>query len=327
MRVESTFAGCDTMPNTDEGRDENWRAVLAKPLNISRFEPLSSIVELDVGARSDCGRVQVHNTDHYLAIRLGRVQQTLATSLARGDLPDDFEEYGYAMLIADGLGEQGIGVRASRVALSAIAHLAIQFGRWNVRLGPDTPADIMEQGEFFYRRASDAILDASRADERLEGMAVSLTSVYIAGIDLFFAHVGHTRAFLFRDGSLIQLTTDHTLEKDARTPGPKPLAGSKLDMTHVVTETLGGPGTPNVEIEHLQLWSGDRIVLCTNGLTDVVSDDQIANVLALRRHPTDDCQRLVDLALAAGGPDNVTVLVGDYRVRATPARVESAWPT
>jgi len=306
------------------GSDVTWRAILGKPVTST---PLPSIIEVDVGARTDTGKVQAHNTDHFLAIRLGRVQQTIATSLAASDLPDDFEEYGYALLVADGLGEQSTGIRASRVALSAIAHLAIQFGRWNVR-GSDSPADTIEQGELLYRRANDAVLEASRSDERLTGMAASMTAVYIAGIDLFFAHVGHAKAFLFRDGALICLTTDHTLRQEELTaPGPRKLADPRRDAEHVVTETLGGRvGGPKVEIEHVRLWSGDRVLLATNGLTDALSEDQIADTLALRRHPNDDCQRLIDQALAAGGPDNVTVLLADYRIRATPANVETVWP-
>jgi protein phosphatase len=289
--------------------------------------PLPPVVELDVGARSDCGKVHAHNTDHYLALRLGRAQQTMATSLAASDLPEDFEEYGYALLVADGLGEQSAGIQASRVALSAIAHLAIQFGRWNVR-GSDSPADTMERGELFYRRANDAVLEASRSDERLAGMAASMTAVYIAGIDLFFAHVGHAKAFLFRDGALICLTTDHTLrQEELTTPGPRTLTDAKPDAAHVVTESLGGRiGGPNADIEHVRLWSGDRVLLATNGLTDALTEDQIADTLALRRRPDDDCQRLVDQALAAGGPDNVTVLLADYRIRATPTYVETIWP-
>jgi serine/threonine protein phosphatase PrpC len=168
--------------------------------------------------------------------------------------------------VADGLGEESAGIRASRVALSAAAHLAIQFGKWNVRLGPETPAEIIEQAEFLYQRLNKAVYDAGREDERLGGMAASLTSVYIAGVDLFFAHVGHTKALLFRDGALIPLTTDHTLRQEEQDlPGPKPLAGSKLDAGHVVTETLGSRiGGPNDEIEHIQLLSGDRFVLCKN---------------------------------------------------------------
>jgi protein phosphatase len=281
------------------------------------FHPISSDVVIDIGAASDCGRVRSHNSDNYLALRLSRLQETVLTSLSRGDLPPAFTESAYAMLVADGLGAGAAGARASRVALSTLAHLSIRYGRWNVRVGQDSAAVIVDQGEFFYRVANDAVLSASRADPRLANMSTSLTAAYIAGTDLFFAHVGHSRGFLFRDGALIQLTTDDTMDEQAAKARLQNIERSKLDLHHVVVESIGGrPGGPSVEIEHVQLLPADRVLLCTNGLTDVVTDDQISNVLALQRNPEDDCRRLVDLALDAGGPDNVTVLSAEYRLRA-----------
>jgi protein phosphatase len=268
-----------------------------------------------MAAASDCGKVQKLNTDHFLAIRLGRMQETLLTSLPAADLPPRFEEYGFAMLVADGIGKGGAGARASRVALSALAHLSIRYGRWNLRIGPETPAEVIQQSELFLRWAHEAVVQASRADPKLAGMATSVTAVYVAGHDLFFGHAGHSKAFLFRNGQLIQLTPDQTLSGERETARrPRPLRHSKIDSSHVVTETLGsGTDGPHAAIEHLQLWSGDRLLLCTNGLTDVVTDDQIADVLALQRRPEEDCQQLIELALGAGGPDNVTVLSADYR--------------
>jgi protein phosphatase len=238
----------------------------------------------------------------------------MVTSLAAADLPPRFEEYAYAMFVADGLGGEGSSARASRLALSTLAHLAIRYGKWNVRVAPDTLTDFIDQGEFFYRQVSGAVRDASQADGLLADLATSLTAVYISGADLFFAQVGHSRAYLFRRGALTQLTTDHTLAQ-LRVEGLTPtlLEQSKRDQQHVVTQTIGGrPDGPDVVIEHIQLWTGDRLLLCTNGLTDPVSEDQIADVLASRRRPTEECRRLVDLALEAGAQDNVTVLLADY---------------
>ena len=80
-----------------------------------------------------------------------------------------------------------------------------------------------------------------------------------------------------------------------------------------MTQTIGGAADgPFAAIEHFKLFSGDQVLLCTNGLTDAVSNEEIADVLALQRHPDDDCRRLIDLALDKGGPDNVTVIVADY---------------
>jgi PPM family protein phosphatase len=306
------------MLTEDEGFEDRWRANVSKPLTIDRYQPLTANIEVEIAAASDCGRIRTHNTDHYLAVRLGRLQETIVTSLAAGDLPLRFEEYGYSMLIADGLGDDEVGTRASRMALSALAYLAIRYGKWNVRISPETASEVKDQGAFLYREANAVLVQASQADLRLATMAASLTAVYIAGTDLFFAHAGHSRAFLFRNGALIQLTTDHRVRETETSESRvvKPQERPRIDQRHVVTESLGGrAGGPNVEIEHVQLWSDDRVLLCTNGLTDVVSEERIADVLAPRRGPKDDCKRLVDLALTAGGPDNVTVLVADYTIR------------
>ena len=298
----------------DESRS-HWRSVVSQPVEIADFHPLSSALAVEVAAASVCGRLRPHNTDHFLAIRFGRLQETIVTSLATADLPPRFEEYAYAMLVADGLDDSGAGARASRVALSTLAKLAIRYGRWNVRADPDTLADIVEQGEFFYRRANDEVLRISRSDLALSNMATSLTALYIAEGDLIFAHVGHSRAFLFRSGALTQLTRDHTLDHQANAPENR-RERPQADYHHFVTKSIGGdPSGPDVEIEHIKLSIGDRLLLCTNGLTDVVSKDPIADTLALQRQPHDDCQRLIDLAVAAGSPDDVTVMVIDYRLR------------
>ncbi len=101
-------------------------------------------------------------------IRLGRNQETLATSLSEAEVPPRFEEYGYAMLVADGLGEEGAGSLASRVALSTIAHLALRHCKWNLRIDPRTAWEIIERAEWFYKRA-DAAVSAKAAFEPGDG--------------------------------------------------------------------------------------------------------------------------------------------------------------
>ncbi len=286
-------------------------------LDVDYFRPLSSVVALDVEAVSVAGAASAHNTDHYLAIRLGRTQETLRSSLAAADLPPRFEEHAYALLVADGLGEAASGARASRVALSALAHLAIRYGHWNVRIDGDTVATVLEQGEFLWRRAHNAVARAASADVRLNDMAASVTAMYVAGVDLFFAHSGHSKGYLFRDDTLIPLTSDHTLVQlyaDGAIVSPD--AELRTDATHQVVNALGGTRDPDVDLEHVTLADGDRLLLCTNGLTDAVTDDAIAGVLALRRRPADDCRRLADLAAAGRAADDVTVMVADYRLRA-----------
>jgi protein phosphatase len=107
----------------------------------------------------------------------------------------------------------------------------------------------------------------------------------------------------------------------------RPTERPKADYRHFVTRSVGGdPSGPDVEIEHVKLSVGDRLLLCTNGLTDVVSHDPIADTLALSRPPGDDCQQLIELARAAGSPDDVTVMVADYGLRNNRAAAHGTSP-
>src|SRR5215831_21267375 len=103
-----------------------WRAVVSHPLEHEHYRPLSSAAVLEIAGSSVCGAMHSHNTDHYLALRVGRMQETVMSSLTESDLPPRFTEYGYALAVADGFGDRGVGARASRVALSTLAFLTIR---------------------------------------------------------------------------------------------------------------------------------------------------------------------------------------------------------
>ena len=226
---------------------------------------------------------------------------------------------GYAMLVADGLGETGAGAVASRVALSALAHLAIHYGQWRLRIDPLVAAEIKERAEWYYHRANAAVTGHARAHAALAGMATTVTAAYTVGNDLFLAHVGHSRAYLFRSGALTQLTRDHTLAWQLENvSGPTSVDRRTQDLRHILTETIGGGrDSPLVDVEHLRLSHGDGVLLCTNGLTDAVSEDRIAEVLTFRRTSREQCRLLVDLALRADTEDNVTVILAQYDMRRT----------
>src|SRR5688500_11500427 len=111
--------------NTRDREANARRFALSPLLGTQDTLPSSSSVRVTIGARTHLGAVRQINEDHYLVVRLGRAQETLATSLPASDVPPTFAESGYAMLVADGLGQDGAGSVASRVALSTIAHLAL----------------------------------------------------------------------------------------------------------------------------------------------------------------------------------------------------------
>ena len=304
---------------SEEENDDVRRAALSPLLTFDEFRPLSSSVSVECGAQSHRGTSRQSNEGHYLVVRLGRHQETLMTSLSAAEMPPRFDESGYVMLVADGLGEGGSGSVASRVALSTLAHLALHYGKWNLRIDSSTASEIFERMEWYYHRADAAVLARSRESPLLTGMSTALTAAYSVGDELFVAHVGHSRAYLFRDGALIRLTRDHTMEQHLTDTGrPVSVERRAQDLGHILTDAVGARGEhPLVEVERFRLLNGDCVLLCTNGLTDMVSDDQIAEVLALRRRAGEQCAILTDLANEKGGTDSITVVLAQYLIPLT----------
>ena len=299
-----------------EQSEATRRRALSPVLQKDEFRTLSSSVHVEIGARSRRGKGRVQNEDNYLTVRLNRSQEILDTSLSKADVPARFDEYAYAMLVADGLGHEGTGGAASRIALSAFAHLALHYGHWNIRVDGDTAAGIIERAQRIYERVNDEVLKQGRLHSELWGMSSTLTAAISTGDDLFIAHIGHSRAYSFRNGELAKLTVDHTLEEVMVTaPGPQPLTRGTQDLRHILTDTIGSrSGLEEIEIEHFRLQDGDRIMLCTNGLTDAVDDERIAEVLSARHRPSEDCDALTELAIENGTDDDVTVVLADYKI-------------
>src|SRR5262249_25440122 len=140
------------------------------------------------------------NEDHYLVSRFGRNQETLLTSLPPGVVPDRFDEHSYAMVVADGMGQAG--EVASRLAIPPLLELAMRFGQWRLRAEDAIAQDIMERIESFYRQIDSAFVHANRGTPTMP-LQTTLTAAVNGGRSLFFAHVGHSRAYLLRQGQLI----------------------------------------------------------------------------------------------------------------------------
>ena len=304
-----------------EREDANRRKLVSARVKADDSMPAAALVRAEFGARSHRGRVQPQNDDHYLVVRFGQRFDTLATSLSGADVPSPFEEYAYGAVVADGIGRAGAGSVAARLAISTLATLALRFGQWNMRIDPAAASEVLERSEWLYGRTSDTVFQRSRTDPRLAGMAAALTGIYSVGTDLFVAHIGHTRCYLFRNGKLVQLTRDHTLrERRALAAHPIPIGQAIEDVTHILTHAVGAANSDSGAIvEHFRLADDDSLLLCTNGLTDVVPEDAIADVLASRRRQDEQCDLLLDMALDNGADDNTTVITAYYSVPQLPA--------
>jgi protein phosphatase len=307
------------------------RRVIAAPVPADTLIPVSARVRAHFGASSHRGRLRTENDDHYLILRHVQHLDTLLTSVTNNDLPTAVDEFAYAAVVADGIGPAGSGSVAARLAVSTLARVALRFGHWHSQVDPSVAAEVLERAEWLYQQTDEVVRQRSQAEADLTGMAATLTGIYSVGTDLFVANIGHSRCYLFRAGALVQLTRDDTLRQRLATSGsPVPVVQAIDDMHHILTNVIGtGEAGARPVVEHFRLVDDDTLLLCTNGLTDTVSDDAIAEALASRRTQADQCEQLVDLALENGTEDNVTVVIANYRVLASiqPSESSDAYST
>jgi PPM family protein phosphatase len=197
--------------------------------------------------------------------------------------------------VADGMGGHRAGEVASATALEAL-RAAMAAGQ---------PLRDAIEG------ANDAVLEKSVTDHELRGMGTTLTAGTL-GTDgnLLVGHVGDSRAYLVRDGELTQITNDHSLVEEMVRGGElTPEQAESHPRRSIITRALGIDPEVEVDVYPLELRPGDRLLLCSDGLTTMLRGDEIAEILEGEPHPERAAQLLVDAANAAGGEDNVTALV------------------
>jgi len=276
--------------------------------------PASAEVRVDAAGISDRGKVRADNQDHFYLSRLGRFSQTIATSLPPGELPERLEDAGHVAVVADGMGGHKGGEIASRTAIIVFFHLLFDTPDWVLKVDDQSAAKILDRVTTRYRSLDSLLDERSRVDPDLRGMGTTMTLAYSIGFDLFLAHAGDSRAYLCRDGSLRQLTRDHTRVQELVDAGVMTREEAATHrLRNVLTNVLGG-GVPltDVDVHRVQLVAGDSVILCSDGLYDVVKDEEIAATLAATVSAAAACRALIDLALERGAPDNVTAVVSRY---------------
>jgi len=230
---------------------------------------------LRYAARSDRGLVRANNEDSvYAGARL--------------------------LALADGMGGHAAGEVASQLVIAALAHL-----------DDDEPGgDLLSQLNSAVHEGNSAIAAHVEADPDLEGMGTTLTAILFAGNRLGLVHVGDSRGYLLRDGELTQITKDdtfvQTLVDEGRITAEE--AHSHPQRSLIMRALTGHEVEPTLTVREAH--AGDRYLLCSDGLSDPVSHDTILDALQIP-DVTDSADRLIEMALRGGGPDNVTVVVAD----------------
>jgi protein phosphatase len=274
---------------------------------------------VDLAALSNRGLVRTNNEDHYLIVRADRALETLMTNLPSGCVPERFTEVVYCLLVADGMGGMAAGEVASQTAISTLVNIFLHAPAWTMRLGGQGVEELMQRMSDRYRQIDAVLRERAERDPNLSGMGTTMTMAMSFGGDLVLSHIGDSRAYLLRAGELHQLTRDQTLAQALADRGVISQEETATHgLRHVLTSALGG-GQANTEPQgqHVVLKDGDQLLLCTDGLSDIVDDSTIREVLRSTASAEDACGALVEAALRNGGKDNVTVALARYHFQQT----------
>lgn len=240
----------------------------------------------------------------------GEVRMSLSLRFAAGShkgmIREGNEDSGYAgprlLAIADGMGGQAAGEVASSEVISTL-----------VTLDDDIPgSDILTSLGTAVQRANDQLRAMVEEDPQLEGMGTTLTALLWTGQRLGLVHVGDSRAYLLRDGVLTQITQDHTwvqrLVDEGRITEEEATTHPQRSL---LMRALGSGDHVEPDLSIREVRAGDRYLICSDGLSGVVSHQTMEETLASYQGPQETVQELIQLALRGGGPDNITVIIAD----------------
>jgi protein phosphatase len=223
-------------------------------------------------------------------------------------------------LVADGMGGHAAGEIASRTVAAAIEQFVSETAgyqpdhTWPLPYDPALSLD-GNRLKIAFRLANRRIGSAVAADDALRGMATTAAAVLVGRASAVVAHVGDSRVYRWRRGTLEQLTHDHSWVSEQVRAGMLTESDARRHpWRNVVTRALTGGADPEVDVAALDPVHADRLLICSDGLSGVVHADAIQTSLAGAGALDDICQSLVDAANAAGGPDNITVAVLQFDV-------------
>jgi PPM family protein phosphatase len=253
-------------------------------------------MRLVFAAATDVGRMRKNNEDSYLS------SQPVAA-------------------VADGMGGHSAGEVASAIAIEELAALGSR-GPWE---NETAATDDLKQAIL---RANRRIRETAAGDRKLNGMGTTLVALLEDGDMVHVANVGDSRGYLLRQGELSQVTVDHSLVQELVDDGRlSPEDAERHPQRSVITRALGIDPEVEFDLFTYKLQVGDRLLLCSDGLSDVVEPAQIRNVLLRVRNSHQAARKLVTVANEQGGPDNITVIVVDAVDEATAQAMEEGGDT
>jgi len=248
-------------------------------------------LHIQAGARTDLGRVRKNNEDCYA-------------------IDDSLQLY----VLSDGMGGQAHGEVASKLAVQTVLTHCRQSenSRATPIFGESSP-DVSERTNRLssaIHLANRKVFETASSNSEQKGMGATIVAAWVESQRLSIAHVGDSRAYLLRGGAMEQLTADHSLVAEKVRVGIlTPQEADASEMQSVLTRAVGTTDSVEVDTDEQVLLAGDFLLLCSDGLTRMVTDPEIASTLLTSSSAQEAAERLVDLANDNGGVDNVSVIV------------------
>ncbi|MEX2093697.1 MAG: protein phosphatase 2C domain-containing protein [Pirellulales bacterium] len=269
-------------------------------------------MQMDCHGITDVGRRRPNNQDHYLVADLNKSMRVHGTSL---NLDREARIYGGSqgklLLVADGMGGEAEGERASTIAVDQLTTYVLNSLSWCFRLEEGAEQDFEDHLKAALQSCQQSI--QAVIDERpdFKSMGTTMTMAYIVWPRAFIVHVGDSRCYLLHDGNLQQVTADHTMAALLEESGKLSSADARRSpMGHALWNVLGGKADElSVDVYKLTLEQDDTLLICTDGLYDMVDDSHLQQILETADSAEESCRKLVELANNNGGADNITAIV------------------
>ena len=266
--------------------------------------------ELDVFGLTHTGKVRENNQDHFLIAALRKRIEVQLTSLPVSDSLAGNERLAFLAMVADGVGGGPKGEEASRIAAEAITRYVTESMQCYYAADTWDDASFPQALEEAALHTHIELTRLAESDPSRHGMATTLTLWLGVWPRAYLLQVGDSRCYLLRDGELSQISRDQTLAQELFDQGIFTRTDAhQTRWAQVLASSIGGPASAPVVTRMDQAW-GDVGLLCSDGLTKHVSDDQIKERLTSMTSARQACETLLQDALDDGGSDNVTILVG-----------------
>jgi len=262
---------------------------------------------------TDRGKVREANEDQFLVADLVKALRIRHTSVPQAELQHSSDRC-YLFVVADGIGGHAGGERASALAIDSLERFVLESWQWFGNLRGRDGDELFADFQRAVAKVNSRVLAEAGSHPGLGGMGTTLTLAFCLNAELFVAHAGDSPCYLYRDDRLYRLTADHTLAEElVRKGAMSPEEAAQSRWSHVVTNAVGGSSPEvTVELHKVALLPRDVLLLCSDGLTGLVSEAEVARTLHDEPDPETVCRRLVDRANDTGGRDNITVVVARF---------------